>query len=227
MGKLIVIDGLDGCGKHTQAEILKSRLENEGHKVKLVSFPNYSSLSSGPVRMYLGGEISDNPEDINPYMAASFYIVDRAISYYKEIKRFYDEGYIIISDRYISSNIIYQTSKIKDKEEAETFIKWDYDFEINKNKIPKEDIVICLTLPIETSQKLMSGRYKGDENLKDIHEKDIEYLNKCHDNLEFIAETANRLGYNYRLVDCSGPDKEILNADKITEILYGYIKYLI
>ena len=79
-GKLIIIEGVDGCGKKTQTSLLYENLKNLGYKCKKISFPNYKSKSSVPVRMYLNGELSNNADDINAYMASTFYAVDRAIT---------------------------------------------------------------------------------------------------------------------------------------------------
>ena len=72
MGKLFVIDGTDGSGKQTQLNKLKERFDKEGINYKSVSFPNYDSPSSTLVKIYLNGELSENPNDISPYIASTF-----------------------------------------------------------------------------------------------------------------------------------------------------------
>ena len=117
MAKLIVIDGLDGSGKATQTELLKQYLEKEKqYKVYKISFPDYESDSSAPVKMYLSGELGSDPETLNPYMCSAFYAVDRAIQYVKNIKAMMSEGdnVIVLADRYLSANIIHQGAKLKD-----------------------------------------------------------------------------------------------------------------
>ena len=120
MAKLIVIDGLDGSGKATQTELLKQYLENEKqYKVYKISFPDYASDSSAPVKMYLSGELGNDPEALNPYMCSAFYAVDRAIQYVKSIKAMMSEGdnVIVLADRYLSANIIHQGAKLKEESE--------------------------------------------------------------------------------------------------------------
>ena len=190
MGKLIVIEGLDGSGKATQANLLYERLSRNFEKVKKVTFPDYESDSSAPVRMYLSGKLSDRPDGVNAFAASSFYAVDRYISYKTNWEQLYNDGGIIVADRYTTSNGVHQCSKLP-SEEWNSFMDWLYDFEYGKIGIPKPDAVIYLDMSPEVSQKLMSKRYLGDESKKDIHEKDKEYLEKsrkaayfcvCHDN---------------------------------------------
>ena len=190
MGKLIVIEGLDGSGKATQANLLYERLSRNFEKVKKVTFPDYESDSSAPVRMYLSGKLSDRPDGVNAFAASSFYAVDRYISYKTSWEQLYNDGGIIVADRYTTSNGVHQCSKLP-SEEWNSFMDWLYDFEYGRIGIPKPDAVIYLDMSPEVSQKLMSKRYLGDESKKDIHEKDREYLEKsrkaayfcvCHDN---------------------------------------------
>ena len=187
MGKLIVIEGLDGSGKSTQLELLEQNLKTSGIDCKAVSFPNYQSPSSTLVKMYLGGEFGKNPNDVNAYAASVFYTVDRYASFKSDWGNYYNEGGTVVSGRYTTSNAVHQCSKLPE-EEWENFLDWLYDFEYNKIAIPKPDKVIFLDMPIEVSQKLLSKRYEGDEAKKDIHESNIEYLNQCRKAAKFTAD---------------------------------------
>ncbi|MBQ8202654.1 MAG: deoxynucleoside kinase [Clostridia bacterium] len=187
MGKLIVIEGLDGCGKSTQLELLPKALKEKGIECKSVSFPQYESDSSALVKMYLAGKFGDKPSDVNAYAASVFYTVDRYASYKENWGEFYEKGGTVVSGRYTTSNAIHQTSKLP-REQWEDFLNWLYDFEYNKIGIPKPDKVIFLDMPVEVSQKLLSNRYEGDEDKKDIHESDIEYLNNCRLAAKFTAD---------------------------------------
>lgn len=187
MGKLIVIEGLDGCGKSTQLELLPKNLAKNGIESRSVSFPDYDSNSSALVKMYLGGEFGKKPGDVNAYAASLFYAVDRFASYKTNWGEYYNQNGVIVSGRYTTSNAVHQTSKM-DEGEWQGFLDWLYDLEYNKVAIPKPDKVIFLDMPIEVSQKLLSGRYQGDEAKKDIHESDTDYLNKCRKAAMFTAE---------------------------------------
>ena len=173
--KIIVIEGLDGSGKATQTKILCEKISALGKKVTKLEFPNYESPAAAPVKMYLDGEFGDKPDDVNAYAASAFYAVDRVASYLQFWKKECDNGGVILSDRYVTSNIIYQMSKLP-KEEWNSFIDWLNDFEYEKLGIPKPDLVIYLDVEPEVSQKLMEKRYGGDNSKKDLHEKNLRFL---------------------------------------------------
>ena len=187
MGRLIVLEGLDGSGKSTQLELLYKNLINSGVDCKSVSFPDYDSDSSALVKMYLGGAFGSRPDDVNAYAASVFYTVDRYASYKANWGEFYNNGGTIVSGRYTTSNAVHQASKLTE-DKWEEFLSWLYDFEYNKIGIPKPDKVIFLDMPVEVSQKLLSSRYSGDEAKKDIHESDVEYLDKCRKAAVFTAK---------------------------------------
>ncbi len=187
MGKLIVIEGLDGSGKSTQLELLPQNLLKNGIESQTVSFPDYDSDSSALVKMYLGGKFGKKPGDVNAYAASLFYAVDRFASYKTTWGDYYNQNGVIVSGRYTTSNAVHQTSKMAESE-WQDFLDWLYDLEYNKVGIPKPDKVIFLDMPIEVSQKLLSGRYKGDEAKKDIHESDTAYLDQCRKAAMFTAK---------------------------------------
>ena len=186
-GRLIVIEGLDGSGKGTQAKRLYETLAAQGCKVRKVSFPDYESNSSALIKMYLAGEFGTDPNAVNAYAASSFFAVDRFASYKKDWGRFYEDGGIIISDRYTTSNAVHQCSKLP-REQWDEFLQWLFDFEYRLMGIPAPDKVIYLQVDPAVSQKLMTGRYQGDESKKDIHEKDRAYLDRSRLAAEYCAE---------------------------------------
>lgn len=215
MGKLIVIEGLDGSGKSTQLELLPKNLKEKGIDCKTVSFPDYASDSSALVKMYLSGKFGTEPESVNAYAASLFYTVDRYASYKTSWGGFYEKGGTVVSGRYTTSNAVHQTAKL-DKSQWADYLNWLYDLEYNKIGIPKPDIVIFLDMPIEVSQKLMTGRYKGDETKKDIHESDIKYLENCRKAAGFVARHSG-----WEIINCAENNeprsvesiaKDILNA---------------
>lgn len=187
MGKLIVIEGLDGSGKSTQLDLLYQNLTKMGIDCKTVSFPDYEHESSTLVKMYLAGEFGEKPSDVNAYAASTFYAVDRYASFKKYWGEYYNNGGVVIAGRYVTSNAVHQNSKLSE-DKWESFLDWLYDFEYIKMGIPKPDKVIFLDMPIDVSQKLMTGRYKGDEEKKDIHERDIDYLDHCRKSALFTAD---------------------------------------
>lgn len=194
---LVVIEGLDASGKGTQSELLKENLENLGYSVYGISLPNYDDNSSALVKMYLAGEMGTNPGDVNAYAASTFYAVDRYASFKKSWFKEYESKNFLVANRYTTSNCCHQMTKL-DKSEWDYYTEWLYDFEYNKLQIPKPDLVIFLDMPVEVSQKLLMKRYKGDENKKDIHENDVNYLYHCR---EAALYAADKLGW--KVISCA------------------------
>lgn len=195
-GKIIVIEGLDGSGKNTQARLLTEAL-SEKYDIKRLSYPDYESQSSALVKMYLGGELGDDPMAVNAYAASSFYAVDRIASYLKYWKEDFLKGTNFIFDRYTTSNAVYMLSKLAE-DEKESFLSWLADFEFGKMGLPAPDKVIYLDMPTEISQRLMSKRYEGDESKKDLHEKNVDFLRLCRKNALYAAEKSG-----WTVIKCS------------------------
>ncbi|MGL6064824.1 MAG: dTMP kinase [Fusobacteriaceae bacterium] len=223
MGKIIVIEGTDSSGKETQSEILEKNLKLLGINVKKISFPNYKSPACEPVKMYLAGEFGTDPGKINPYPISMMYAIDRYASFKQDWGKFYDEGGVIVTDRYTTSNMVHQASKIEDKNEKIKYLNWLEDLEYNKIAIPKPDMVIFLNMPTEFAEKLMLTRKNKitGENKKDIHEQDLLYLKKSHKN---ACEIAKRQGWQEIL--CVNGEK-IKTIDEISEEILSLIKELV
>ena len=185
-GRLIVLEGLDGSGKGTQAKLLAKNLAEQGFRVREITFPNYESDSSALVKMYLAGQFGDKPDDVNAYAASSFYAVDRYAGYKADWGKFYEEGGILIADRYTTSNAVHQCSKLP-PEQWEAFLNWLFDYEFRLLGLPAPDKVIYLQVDPAVSQRLMTERYHGDESKKDVHEKDTEYLARSRRAAEYCA----------------------------------------
>lgn len=207
-GKLIVLEGLDGSGKSTQLEELALYLAQCGKKVRKIKLPDYDDPSSALVRMYLGGEFGSDPQSVNAYTASAFYAVDRAANYLRKWKADYLSGKVILADRYTTSNAYHQLQKLP-ASEWDAYLAWLEDFEYGKLCLPKPDCVVYLDMPIEVSQRLMTRRYAGDEQKKDIHEANVEYLKHCRTAALYAAE---KLGWH--VVSCA----EGGEAKKIAEI---------
>lgn len=196
-GKLITMEGLDGSGKATQTELLCQTLSGRGVKLRRVSFPDYNEPSSILAQMYLKGEFGTNPDDVNAYAASSFYAVDRYASYKKYWQQDYLAGSLIIADRYTTSNIVFQLSK-QPREQWADFVEWVQDYEYNKLGLPRPDLTIYLNMPLDVSQKLLSSRYHGNEDKKDIHESNAEYLRACRKSAEYASQKLN-----WKIVQCA------------------------
>lgn len=178
MGKLIVIEGTDGSGKSTQFRLLTDRLESEQVKFQKLVFPQYSEPSSALIRMYLGGEFGKSPSDVNAYAASAFYSVDRYASFRKVWGKWYEEGGLVVSDRYTTSNAVHQASK-EPEDKRENFLNWLYDFEYDKLGLPRPDLVIYLDVPTDFTEKMLRHRETETHTQADIHEQDMQYLATC------------------------------------------------
>lgn len=197
MGKLIVIEGLDGCGKSTQINLLPEVLKTKGLDSKIISFPDYDDPSSTLVKMYLAGEFGDKPDSVNAYAASLFYAVDRYASYKRHWCDYYNRGGVVISGRYVESNAYHQMAKLP-QEQWESYLNWLYETEYGKTAIPKPDLVIFLDMPLEVSAAMMSNRYSGDESKKDIHERDELYRVNCRKAAKFAAEKCG-----WKVISCA------------------------
>lgn len=220
MGKLFVIDGTDGSGKQTQLENLKRRMSEENIEYRTVSFPNYDSPSSSLVKMYLGGEFGTDAKTISPYIASTFFAADRYATFKKGYEEYYNNGGIILADRYTTANMVHQAGKIQNKEERKKFLDWLWDFEFNLYGLPIPTEVFFLNMPPEYSAKLMKNRENKitHESKKDIHEKDQVYLKEAYD---AACELSKQ--YNWYEIKCI-KDGEIRTIQDINDEIFEEVK---
>lgn len=220
MGKLFVIDGTDGSGKQTQLAKLKEHLEKDGIDFKAVSFPNYDSPSASLVKMYLSGEFGDDPKSVSPYIASTFYAADRYATYKKDLEKYYEQGGIILADRYTTANMVHQAGKIEDEQERKKFINWLFDLEFNLYGIPKPTKVFFLNMPTEKAQELTKNRENKFSHTqeKDIHEKNAKHLEESYKAACWVAKK-----YGWYEIKCV-QNAEIRTIENIHEEIYQEIK---
>lgn len=198
-GRLIVFEGTDGSGKSTQFQALCRRVTQSGRDYQKLVFPQYKEPSSALIRMYLAGEFGTHPQDVNPYAASAFYAVDRYASLKKVWGEYYEQGGLVLTDRYTTSNAVHQCSKLPPMH-WDGFLNWLFDFEYKKIGIPTPDEIIYLAVDPEVSQRLLTERYQGHEEKKDIQEKDREYIARSRAAAEYCART---LGW--KRIECTEP----------------------
>lgn len=220
-GKLIVLEGIDGSGKSSQYRRLCARMENDGIDYNHIVFPRYDKESSALIRMYLGGEFGEKPSDVSAYAASTFYAVDRFASYRSDWGKIYENGGIIISDRYTTSNAVHQGSKLENGQLPE-FFDWLADLEYVKMGLPRPDLVIYLDVDIDTSLRRMEKRQQSTSTSADIHEKDVAYLSRCLEVAGIACEHFGWLRVPY-LKDGIERDVDEKNA-QIYEIVRSYLK---
>lgn len=222
-GKLIIFEGSDGSGKETQSKKLFEKLIEMDKNVKQINFPDYDNDSSALVKMYLRGDFGDKPSDVNPYISSTFYSVDRFASFKTSWEDFYNDGGIIVADRYTTSNMVHQASKIQDLKEKDTYLDWLWDLEFIKFSLPVPDIVIFLNISPEYTLKLMENRNNkitGEEK-KDIHEKDERYLHQTYENALYVTNK-----YDWKKIDCV-KDNKLRSIEDIHNEITKYILSLI
>lgn len=214
--KLIVIEGVDSSGKATQSALLKDKLASKGKNVVSIEFPNYASDSSAVVKMYLNGDFGTDPNAVNPYAASMLFAVDRYSSVKVTWKDLFSNDNIVIADRYTTSNMVHQASKISDLTEKSDFLDWLYDLEYGKLSLPEPDMVIFLDMPVENARELMANRANkiNNSSVKDIHESNAGYLKQSYDNAVFVAQK-----YNWTTVHCASDGKVRAIEDISEEIL--------
>ena len=217
MGKLIVIEGTDGSGKSTQFSRLTQRLTQEGREFRRLVFPQYSEPSSALIRMYLGGEFGSNPTDVNAYAASTFYAVDRYASYKKTWGDWYENGGLVVSDRYTTSNAVHQASKEPPERQAD-FLQWLYDFEYAKLGLPKPDLILYLDVPTTFTEKLLRHREQDTHTSADIHEQDTTYLATCRKTGRAAAAF-----YGWKVIECV-KDGQMRSIEDIHEEIYRHVK---
>jgi dTMP kinase len=220
MGKLFAIDGTDGSGKQTQFNKLCEKLNAEGIDYRTVSFPNYDSPSSSLVKMYLSGEFGTNAKEISPYIASTFYAVDRYATFKTGYQEYYDNGGIILADRYTTANMVHQAGKIYDKTERKKFLDWLWDYEFNLYGLPIPTEVFFLNMPVEKAMELMKNRENKftKDQVKDIHERDKNHLIDAHSAACDVAKD-----YNWYEINCVKDDK-IRTIEDIHEEIYAEIR---
>lgn len=199
-GKLIVFEGTDGSGKATQSRMLCQRLAQEQIAYQNIDFPRYGQPSAVMVQEYLDGKLGKTAGDVNAYAASILYAVDRFASYKQDWGGFYEQGGLIVADRYTTSNAVHQASKLPDGERTE-YLNWLFDLEYGRIGLPEPDLVIYLDMPTEITERMMRSREQQTGTHADIHEQDAEYLRKCRANARKVVEECG-----WTVIHCAAGD---------------------
>ena len=226
-GKLIVIDGTDGSGKTTQVVLLTDRLKKEGYKIKVVDFPEYYKNFFGKFIGHCLSEQYYNWLGVHPKIASVMYAADRWESS-EEIRKSIKAGYIVIANRYVSANQIHQGGKIKSAKKRADFMKWLDEMEYEVFKIPRPDLTLYLSLPINIVLQLLKDRDSSKmkreylKKKKDVHESDTNFLiNSRKSALKLEKEVPN-----FIKVECSEKGK-ILSREQVHEMVYKEVKKIV
>lgn len=218
MGTLFVIEGVDGAGKATQTAKLVERLSADGKNPLKITFPDYENKSSDIVKMYLNGAFGAHANDVNAKAASTFFALDRYVSYKTRWEKDYLENRVIVADRYVTSNMIHQASKLDSIAEKEAFLDWLTDFEYGIYKLPQPSKVVFLDMPPEIAAELTKTRANKStgEMVQDIHESDRAYIQKSYDNALWVAKK-----YGWHIVSCV-KDGRVRTIEDISDEVYNY-----
>ncbi len=220
-GKLIVIEGsCDGIGKTTQYNLLIENLKKDNIEVVSHHFPSYNTNEANGVERYLNKEFG-NINELSPYFINSLYAHDRAVTWYSYLKNEYENGKVILLDRYTTSSLIYQSALIENLSERKKFIDYVIDFEYNKIGIKKPDAVIFLNADFDLVTKLRNERQNNDGIKNDIHESNLEFMKKVYENAIFIS---NYLKWN--IINCE-ENNNFKSIDDIQNEIYKLVKKII
>lgn len=212
-GKLIAIEGSDGSGKETQSKLLEKYLQSElSFPVMRISFPNYNSLSSGPVQIYL----NHSQLNLSQKQIHSLYAIDRLLTFRQlNLDAYLSSGGWIIADRYVGSSLVYQTVDVENKDEMITHIK---NVEYKENQLPEPDMTIFLDMDRGISKMLVESRGEALDN----HEKNDVFLRKVYINGLEIAQIE---GWN--VIKCYDENKKPIDLFDISNLIREQIRPLI
>lgn len=225
-GKLIVIDGTDGCGKATQVALIKERLLNEGYDVETIDFPRYYDNFFGKlIGECLAGKHGDFLA-VHPKIASILYAADRWESS-SLILDWLNQGKTVIIDRYVSSSQIHQGGKIHDDNYRKEFLDWLDELEHGTFRIPRPDLIVYLDVPIDITLKLLKEK---DQHIK---KKYLEGKgDQAESNPEHLA-SAREIGIKmlqdekWKRIMCANDKNELLSREEINALIYEEVKNLI
>jgi len=221
-GKLIVVEGTDCSGKETQTNLLIEKLRNNGIKVKKYSFPNYNSTTGkiigGP---YLGkdyicdGWFDEGAVNVDPKVSSLYYAADRKYNIWVILEDL-KNGFNVVLDRYVYSNMAHQGGKLKNFKERDEMFSWIEKLEFDLLELPKADIKVFLHMPYEASIKLKESRVKVEK--MDQHEESREHLIMAE---QAYMELAKK--YDFYKIECISLDNDVRSIDDINLELYNFV----
>lgn len=221
----LVIEGLDGSGKSTQLGLLKQYMEDNDIRFKYLHFPRLEEGIYGKlVARFLRGEMGDL-DQVDPYLVALIFAGDRWEA--KEIiEEWLSEGYLVLIDRYVYSNIAFQCAKYTDPGEQKNLQNWILDLEFEKYRLPKPDMYIFLDVPFEFTKEQLSAGRRGDDRdyLKgqhDIHENDLGFQARVRNIYHSLYQDLD----NISIVNCADREGAMLAPEAIFEKLVKLISF--
>jgi dTMP kinase len=213
-GKLIDFEGIDGTGKSTQVELLKKYLKQTNKDFNFYKFPQYQKTFHGKtITKFLRGEFG-TISDVSPYLISLAYAMDR-VTVKEELFDDLNEGKLIICDRYAPSNKAHQAAKMIEPKREE-FLNWLDELDYRVNRMPREDIVVLLDMPVEHSFKLL----KKIPRKKDIHESEKPYLQEARKVYLSLAKGKK----HWIVIDCVDSKNKLLSKEEIHKEIIKRLK---
>lgn len=212
-GRFIVIEGVDGAGKETQAKLLVQYLEKQDKPVLYVDFPQYNGFYGKLVADYLRGEYGSIAQT-SPFLISIIYALDRS-TVREKIQSFLDGGGVVIANRYVPSNIAHQAANIADSTKQKEFIDWVQQLEYGELKLPKEDVVIYLDLPWELGMKNNSNEGKAD-----IHEVNVEHRKRTAKIYQQLIQLLEHLS----VIKCANDNGDQRSPEEIHNEIVALLK---
>lgn len=216
----IVIEGLDGAGKSTQVKMINDHFAKRGLETRYLHFPRFDAPIYGEmIAKFLRGDYGDI-NSVDPQLVALIYAGDRADAA-KLIRGWISDGYVVIVDRYVASNIAYQCAKTLGNDELK---KWILDLEYNHYGIPKADLTLFLDVPFKfTKAKLEEVREGDDRNYlngkKDIHEASLDFQSNVRQEYLKMANEGE-----IKVVNCASENGAMEVPEKIFKLIENEIK---
>lgn len=220
----LVLEGLDGSGKSTQNRLLRCYLDKNNIKYKYLHFPRAGAGIFGElIAMFLRGELGEIGE-VNPYLVSLIYAADREDAN-KMLRSWLSDGYLVLVDRYVMSNVAFQCAKLKTDREKTQLKDWIFHLEYTHYGIPKPDLNIFLDVPFEfTKEKLTSGRSGHERDYlkgnKDIHEADLDFQQKVRQ----IYLDQSKKEQTLKLVSCHDEQMRMLKPEEIFQKITSLLK---
>lgn len=221
IGKLIVIDGIDGSGKGTQVSLLVKKLKSKGVKAEALDFPQYQSFFGQLIGRYLLNEFGR----LSPYVASVLYAANR-FEFKDKLMKMREQGRVIVLNRYVSANQIHQASEIKSKSKRDAFVKWIARMEYEIFGLPRPDLTIFLKVPPKVAvsmiaQKTHRARKYAKGAKMDLLESDLEHQTKALHQSFQLAKSSKAY-----LIECVSNNK-ILSKEEISQKIWQVVAKLI
>jgi dTMP kinase len=224
MSQFIVIEGLDGSGKSTQIQKLQDFFEQKGIPSKFIHFPMLNQGIYGDlIAAFLRGDFG-SIENVHPQLVALLFANDRK-EHIHLIENWLKEGYYVLADRYVYSNVAFQCAKLKDKSESKALHQWILNYEYHILNLPKPDISVFLDVPFEIIESNLKMHRTGEDRdylngKKDIHENALDFQLEVYKQYKNLSQTEADL----IALDCSGPYNGLLSIEDVHQKILSFLK---